>query len=127
MDIRTGASAQPPSISEPKDLRQAARTGIDKAARQFEEVFVAQMLEHMFAGIKTDGEFGGGHAEGTWRSFLIQEYAKQISGGSGIGIAGAVRDQLTEMLQSTAADSGLSATPPLPTANGQASRHPDQD
>ena len=68
--------------------------GIDKAAEDFEAVFLSQMLESMFKGIKTDGPFGGGHAEEMMRSFMLQEYGKVMAAGGGIGIADAVKREL---------------------------------
>jgi Rod binding domain-containing protein len=41
----------------------------------------------MFSGIKTDGPFGGGHAENVYRSMMSQEYAKSISKSGGVGLA----------------------------------------
>ncbi len=32
----------------------------DKVSREFEAMFLGQMLNHMFSGLKTDGVFGGG-------------------------------------------------------------------
>lgn len=58
-----------------------------QVAEEFESIFLSTMLESMFAGIETDGPFGGGHAEGAYRSMLNQEYAKAISLSGGIGIA----------------------------------------
>ena len=49
------------------------------------------MLEHMFAGVPTDGPFGGGHAEGIYRSLMLQEYGQAIARAGGIGLA----DELT--------------------------------
>lgn len=65
-----------------------------KAAEDFESVFLTSMLESMFEGVKTDGPFGGGSSEKTYRSLLINEYAKQISQNGGLGIA----DQITRDL-----------------------------
>ena len=61
------------------------------AATDFEAVFLTQMLEHMFAGVSTDGPFGGGHAEGVYRSLMLQEYGQAMSRAGGIGLA----DELT--------------------------------
>ena len=72
-----------------------------QAAGEFEQFFLAQMLEHMFSGVPTDGAFGGGHAEGIYRSLLNTEYAKVISQGGGIGIADAVYREIL-MLQESA-------------------------
>ena len=68
--------------------------GIDKAAQDFEAVFLSQMLESMFKGIKTDGPFGGGHAEEMMRSFMLQEYGKVMAANGGVGIADAVKREL---------------------------------
>ena len=58
-----------------------------KAAKEFEAVFLTTMLENMFTGIETSEPFGGGHAEKTFRSLQIAEYAKDMSYKGGIGIA----------------------------------------
>ncbi len=81
-----------------------AGRGPDKArqtAGEFEQFFLAQMLEYMFSGVPTDGAFGGGHAEGIYRSLLNTEYAKVISQGGGIGIADVVYREIL-MLQESA-------------------------
>lgn len=66
-----------------------------KAGRQFEAMFMSQMLTHMFEGIKTDGVFGGGSGEQMFRSLLIDEYGKMVANkGNGIGIGAAVQKML---------------------------------
>ena len=70
------------------------RAAAQATAQEFEAVFVAQMLNHMFAGIDTGGPFGGGHAEQTWRSMLIENYGRQITQAGGIGIADQVMAQI---------------------------------
>lgn len=61
-----------------------------KAAQEFEAMMLAQMFQHMFAGIKSGGPFGGGHAEAVYRSFLLQAYGESVAEQGGIGIASAV-------------------------------------
>lgn len=64
-------------------------------ATEFEQVYLASMIKQMYAGVSTDGPFGGGQAEETWRGLLIDRYADTISKAGGIGIADAVyRDLL---------------------------------
>ena len=65
-----------------------------KTAQEFEAHFLGQMFEFMSSGIKTDGPFGGGQAEGTWRTFLNQEYGKSMAQGRGVGIADMVYRQM---------------------------------
>ena len=60
------------------------------AAESFEAFYIGQFIEHMFAGIRTDGMFGGGQGENVYRSMLTQEYGKTIAAAGGVGIADAV-------------------------------------
>ncbi|MBN8552498.1 MAG: rod-binding protein [Caulobacterales bacterium] len=73
------------------------RDDIRRAAQEFEATFLSQMLQPMFAGLQTDGPFGGGNAEATWRGFLIDSMARQIAGGGGIGLADQVQRELLSL------------------------------
>jgi Rod binding domain-containing protein len=79
---------RPPS--EPNDDARVA-------AQEFEAFFLAQVLDQMFAGISTDGRFGGGSAEGVYRDLLNQEYAKVLSRSGGIGVADAVYREILKL------------------------------
>ena len=78
-------------------ISKADEEKIDKSAKDFEAMFLTQMLNHMFQGIKTDGPFGGGKGEEIWRSFMIQEYGKSIVGAGGIGLAQQVKQELLSL------------------------------
>jgi Rod binding domain-containing protein len=67
---------------------------VDAAAQEFEAVFISQMLTQMWAGVETDGMFGGGHAEDIYRSLLIDEYGKVIAKQGGLGIADHVKAEM---------------------------------
>lgn len=67
---------------------------IRRVAEDFEATFLAQMLQPMFAGLQTDGPFGGGAGEATWRGFLVEAMARQVSQGGGIGLADHVQREL---------------------------------
>lgn len=81
------------AIRQPKALNAPGpNADLDKvhaSAKDFEAVFVTQMLGHMFSGLEeSDGLFGGGHAEAMVRPMLLEEYGKMIANsGRGIGIA----------------------------------------
>ena len=77
----------------------AANANIDKAAQNFESMFVTQMLQPMFEGIGVDPTFGGGHGEEIMRSFMLQEYGKIVAKSGGFGIAAAVKGELIRMQQ----------------------------
>jgi flagellar protein FlgJ len=81
---------------------QGLATGVagDKmkeTAEAFEASFLSQMLKPMFEGLSTDGLFGGGQAEATWRSFMLDEMAKKTVASGGIGLAGPVMDEMLKM------------------------------
>ena len=68
-----------------------------RVAEDFEATFLAQMLQPMFAGLETDGPFGGGNAEATWRGFLVDAMARQVSQSGGIGLADHVQRELLNL------------------------------
>ncbi len=78
-----------PATSNPAEAR--------KAAESFEAFFIGQYLEQMFAGIRTDGMFGGGNAENIYRSLMLQEIGKNIAANGGIGIADAVQREILQI------------------------------
>jgi Rod binding domain-containing protein len=98
-DVKATAIAQQAQIQPLKNpahgvkTREAARS----AAEEFEAVFISQMLETMFQGVKTDGPFGGGHAEGVFRSLMVKEYGQQIAKIGGIGIADNVYSEILKL------------------------------
>ena len=76
----------------------AVSTGNLAATREssveFESVFLSAMLAPMFETLSTDGPFGGGEAEETWRGLLAEQYANSIARSGGIGIADTVFQEL---------------------------------
>ena len=78
-------------------LKRVSRDQAHKAAVEFEGFFVAMTLENMFAGIGTDGLFGGGHGEKVFRSMMLQEYGKKIAERNGIGLADAVQREIMKL------------------------------
>lgn len=78
-------------------LSQARQEDIANVAKEFEAVFLTQMLSHMFSQIETNEIFGGGHAEDTFRTFLMDEYGKVLSNAGGIGITEQVQTELLKL------------------------------
>jgi peptidoglycan hydrolase FlgJ len=68
-----------------------------ETAEQFEASFLSQMLKPMFEGLDTNGLFGGGEAEATWRGFLIDAMAQQTVRAGGIGLADTVMAEMIRM------------------------------
>jgi Rod binding domain-containing protein len=93
VDVMAQRKAGPSAdISGIKTREQA-----EGVARQFERMFIAEMLGPMFSGIETDGPFGGGNAEGTFRPMLIDQYADAMSKKGGIGISDAVLKEILRL------------------------------
>lgn len=90
------------SQAAPMVRANASPTEQRAAAVEFEQFFLAQMLEYMFAGIPTDGPFGGGNGESIFRSLLNNEYAGNISRAGGVGIADAVLKEILRLQESEA-------------------------
>jgi len=72
----------------------ADRAAIKKTADDLEQVFLSQMLGHMFSGIKSDAMFGGGHGEEMFQSMMTDEYSKQVVKRGGLGLSQHIMDTL---------------------------------
>lgn len=75
---------------------------LEIVAKDFEAVFITEMMKPMFAGIKTDSKFGGGKGEEIFRGIMLQEYGKMISETGQIGIADSIKAELIQMQETTA-------------------------
>lgn len=92
------------------------KENLEETARDFEAVFISEMIKPMFEGIETDGQFGGGKGEEVFRGMMIQEYGKAIAKKDITGIQTQVKSKLIEMqAQRTANES---------TARADVSAHP---
>ena len=100
-DLTTPVSLLSPTPTAPSapgaNLSAAAMDRIKKTAQDFEASFLSEMYKPMFQGLKTDGPFGGGEAEGTWRSFMIDAMAKQTVKAGGIGLSNVVMSEMIKM------------------------------
>jgi len=83
--------------------RDAARA--DAAAKEFEAVFVAQMLAPLFASVDTPAIAGGGKGEDFFKSLLQEQYARAVVERGGFGIAASVKAALID-IQARASSSG---------------------
>jgi Rod binding domain-containing protein len=92
VDALTDRKPTAPNVANVKTREQA-----EAVAEQFERMFISEMLKPMFEGIKTDGPFGGGNAEDTFRPMLLDQYADGVAKGGGIGIKDAVLKEILRM------------------------------
>jgi Rod binding domain-containing protein len=70
---------------------------VDEVATEFEAQFISQMLENMFSTVDTKGFLGGGEAEETYRSMMVDEYGKLIARSGGIGVADHVKREMLRL------------------------------
>ncbi len=81
----------------PQPQQQQTSPEIQRVGREFESMFLSEMLAPMFEGLQTDGLGGGGEGEQMFRPMLIQRYAESISNNGGVGIADSIMRELTRL------------------------------
>ncbi len=95
--ISQAVTAAASQADAPQTFRPKPSTREDalKAGKQFEAMFLSQMLKPMFDTLPTNGYFGGGQGEEMFRGLLVDHYAKAMANhGKGIGIAPVVAKTL---------------------------------
>lgn len=100
-DTTPRLSAQAQTMIARDKAEKSGHAAANKAAQEFEGVFLTNMLEGMFSGEGAEAPFGGGAGESTYRSMLTAEYAKEISRGGGIGIADHVAREMIAIQESS--------------------------
>ncbi len=73
--------------------RSGDPAGPEAAARDFEALFLAQVLRGLAAGLGGEGPLGGGDSD-PFRDMLGDAYARLVARAGGIGIADAVMREL---------------------------------
>lgn len=68
-----------------------------RAAREFESMFLAEMLAPMFEALDTEGLGGGGMGERMFRPMLVERYAQSIAQAGGVGVADYIIAELNRM------------------------------
>lgn len=107
--------AKPPQIRDldsrdlqaPKDSKK-----FDQVFQDYEAVYLSQMLSHMYEGVEPDPMFGGGQAEETMRSLLLNEYGKMMAQRGGIGLADAMKKQMLQVQEQAAQQQAAAAIAP---------------
>jgi Rod binding domain-containing protein len=94
------------STLAPPPPQQKPTPEVMKAAREFENMMLGQMLQPMFAGLKTDGEFGGGSGEEMFRPMLIEQYAKAMGNAGGVGLADSIAREIMRLQTTTEPTNG---------------------
>jgi Rod binding domain-containing protein len=74
-----------PDLSAPKSSADKAK--METAAKDFESVFLSQMLQLMFGESQDESLTGDPESEEIYRGLMVDEYAKSIANSGGIGVA----------------------------------------
>jgi Rod binding domain-containing protein len=67
---------------------------VEASAKDFEALFISQMVEQMFGESGGESAFGSGESDEVYKSLMVQEYGKMITKSGGIGIADYVKREL---------------------------------
>jgi len=85
-----GLPVSPTVPTDPAKLRDAARA--------FEAMAIGALLTPMFETVDlSSGPFGGGAGEAAWKPMLIEQMAKKLSQGGGLGLARPIQDAMLRM------------------------------
>ena len=73
------------------------RRRIEGTAQEFEGQLLGLLMQPMFDGLQTDGPFGGGNSEGTYKAFLVEAIGKQVAKAGGVGLSDPVAREMLRM------------------------------
>ena len=82
------------SIEPRSSLAAPQINRLRQQAEELEGVFLNTLVKEMFSGIDTDGAFGGGFAEETWRGMQSEQFAARMAETGGIGLADQIMGDL---------------------------------
>ncbi len=78
------------------DLKSSDPTTLEEACRDFEALFIKQMLDSMRKTVPESGMMDGGMAEDVFEDMLYDEYSKLMARTADLGIAEMMQQQLTK-------------------------------
>ena len=86
-----------PSSLQAQAKAAAKDAELSRVAKDFEAVFLTEMLKPMFEGLEVDGMFGGGKGEEVFRGMILDEYGKILADKGGIGLADNIKAELLKL------------------------------
>jgi Rod binding domain-containing protein len=98
-------------VQKPHNMTNAHFASLKEKATELEGVFLNTLMSEMVKASDTEGMFGGGYAEETWRGMLGEEYANNMAGNGGIGLADDILRDLILSQQSINAPRPAAAQP----------------
>jgi flagellar protein FlgJ len=95
--------ADPVSIFAPSQQSLGPLGKMRAQAEELEGVFLNTLMSQLFSSIETEGDFGGGFAEETWRSMQSEQYAAAMAETGGIGLADQLVSELMKLQEAKGA------------------------
>jgi len=93
----SGNKAGASSMSGVGQVKDMSTDQVDKVSKDFESMFVSQMLEQMFGDSLGAEAFGDRETTEVYKAMMVEEYGKQISNAGGIGIAAYIKQELLKL------------------------------
>jgi len=97
MPMPPSSSAGLAAMPSAAQVKSMSTDQVDKVSKDFESMFVSQMLEQMFGESEGDEAFGNSETGDVYKGLMMDEYGKQISRAGGIGIADYVKKELLKL------------------------------
>lgn len=118
LTAQTSAALMQIAQADPKELGKALQAAkqnaaIEQSSKEFEAMFLTEMIKPMFETIAVDDTFGGGKGEEIFRGFMVQEYGKLMSSQGGIGLASHVKEALLRAQGGQNIPTGNTTTAPV--------------
>lgn len=99
-DINTPIDMMRPAAKLP-NLKDAANSKNQKdvkaAAQEFEAVYIAEMMQYVFADVNKGGLMHGGNSENIYRSLMIEQYSKSLAKTNQLGMTDAIQKQILKL------------------------------
>ena len=83
-------------VEKPAYMPQRTFDQLKQKATELEGVFLTTLMSQVTSSANAQGQFGGGHAEETWRGMMATEQANEMAKAGGIGLSDSIlRDLLS--------------------------------
>ena len=89
------------SIFSPAGQSQDPAGRMRQQAEELEGVFLNTLMKEMFSSIDSEGDFGGGFAEETWRGMQAEQFAASMAAAGGIGLADSLMADLIALQEAS--------------------------
>ena len=84
--------------------KQMSPEKIEAVSKDFESLFISQMVEQMFGESMGSEAFGSEDTDEIYKGLMVKEYGKMIMESGGIGIAQNIKSELLKQQEYTGGD-----------------------